>query len=66
MIVVSRQLGHANPNVTAQVYAHLLADSQLDAAAAAFAGLGVTQGAADEGVAAVVDGTGAPGPVRGI
>jgi len=40
LIVVSRQLGHANPNVTAQVYAHLLADSQLDGAAAAFAGLG--------------------------
>ena len=40
LIVVSRQLGHANPNVTAQVYAHLLADSQPDEAAAAFAGLG--------------------------
>jgi integrase len=40
LIVVSRQLGHANPNVTAQVYAHLLVDSQLDEAAAAFAGLG--------------------------
>ena len=40
LIVVSRQLGHANPNVTAQVYAHLLADSQLDEAAAAFSGLG--------------------------
>ena len=40
LIVVSRQLGHANPNVTAQVYAHLLCDSQLDEAAAAFAGLG--------------------------
>jgi integrase len=40
LIVVSRQLGHANPNVAAQVYAHLLADSQLDEAAAAFAGLG--------------------------
>ena len=38
-IVVSRQLGHANPNVTAQVYAHLLSDSQLDEAAAAFSGL---------------------------
>jgi integrase len=41
LIVVSRQLGHANPNVTAQVYAHLLGDSQLDAAAAAFSGLGL-------------------------
>jgi hypothetical protein len=40
LIVVSRQLGHANPNVTAQVYAHLLADSQLDEAAAAFSVLG--------------------------
>jgi integrase len=40
LIVVSRQLGHANPNVTAQVYAHLFADSQLDEAAVAFAGLG--------------------------
>jgi integrase len=37
LIVVSRQLGHANPNVTAQVYSHLLADSQLDEAAAVFA-----------------------------
>jgi integrase len=36
LIVVSRQLGHAHPNVTAQVYAHLLSDAQLDAAAAAF------------------------------
>jgi len=41
LIVVSRQLGHANPNVTAQVYAHLLCDSQLDEAAAAFVGLGL-------------------------
>jgi integrase len=36
LIVVSRQLGHANPHVTAQVYAHLLSDSQLDEAAAVF------------------------------
>jgi integrase len=36
LIVVSRQLGHANPNITAQVYAHLLSDTQLDDAAAAF------------------------------
>jgi len=41
LIVVSRQLGHANPNVTAQVYAHLLSDSQLDQAADAFRSLGV-------------------------
>jgi integrase len=43
LIVVSRQLGHANPNVTAQVYAHLLADSQLDEAAAVFAAPESTQ-----------------------
>lgn len=36
LLVVSRQLGHANPHITATVYAHLLADEQLDAAAAAF------------------------------
>lgn len=36
LIVVSRQLGHANPNITATVYAHLLEDTQLDAAAAVF------------------------------
>ena len=36
LIVVSRQLGHANPNITAQVYAHLLGDEQLDQAAACF------------------------------
>lgn len=40
LIVVSRQLGHANPNITAQVYAHLLGDEQLDQAAACFEGLG--------------------------
>lgn len=37
LIVVSRQLGHANPNITAQVYAHLLSDAQLDEAASVFA-----------------------------
>lgn len=37
LIVVSRQLGHANPNITAQVYAHLInTDRQLEAAAAIF------------------------------
>jgi integrase len=36
LIVVSRQLGHANPNITATVYAHLLNDAQLDDAAAVF------------------------------
>ncbi|MGD9573094.1 MAG: tyrosine-type recombinase/integrase [Dehalococcoidia bacterium] len=30
LIVVSRHLGHADPNITARVYAHLLADTQLD------------------------------------
>ena len=40
LIVVSRQLGHANPNITAQVYAHLLGDEQLDQAAACFRGAG--------------------------
>lgn len=37
LIVVSRQLGHANPNITATVYAHLVnTDRQLDEAAAVF------------------------------
>ena len=36
LIVVSRQLGHANPQITATVYAHLLSDSELDRAAAVF------------------------------
>ena len=39
LIVVSRQLGHANPQITAQVNAHLLADEQLDLAAAALEAL---------------------------
>jgi integrase len=38
--LVSRQLGHVNPQVTAEVYAHLLSDSRLDLAATAFDGLG--------------------------
>jgi integrase len=37
LLVVSRQLGHANPNITARVSAHLIADEQLDVAAALFA-----------------------------
>ncbi len=41
LIVVSRQLGHVNPQVTAEVYAHLLNDSQLDLAAGAFEELGM-------------------------
>jgi integrase len=36
LIVVSRQLGHANPHITATIYAHLLGDSELDLAAQAF------------------------------
>ena len=36
LIVVSRQLGHSNPNITATIYAHLLSDVQLDTAAAVF------------------------------
>jgi integrase len=36
LIVVSRQLGHANPQVTATIYAHLLSDSQLDDVASVF------------------------------
>jgi integrase len=39
LIVVSRQLGHANPQITAQVYAHLLTDEQLDIAAGALEAL---------------------------
>jgi hypothetical protein len=36
LIVVSRQLGHANPNITAAICAHLLGDSELDQAADVF------------------------------
>ena len=36
LIVVSRQLGHSNPQITANVYAHLLSDSQLDDVATVF------------------------------
>jgi hypothetical protein len=36
LIVVSRQLGHAKPQITATVYAHLLGDSELDRAAGVF------------------------------
>jgi integrase len=36
LLIVSRQLGHANPNVTATIYAHLMSDSQLDLAAMSF------------------------------
>lgn len=36
LIVVSRQLGHANPQVTATIYAHLLSDNQLDDVASVF------------------------------
>jgi integrase len=46
LIVVSRHLGHADPNVTAKVYAHLLNDAQLDQAASVFNALGLDSGAA--------------------
>jgi integrase len=36
LISVSKQLGHANIQITATIYAHLLDDSELDAAAAVF------------------------------
>ncbi len=36
LMVVSRQLGHANPHITATVHAHLLGDAQLDSAAQVF------------------------------
>jgi integrase len=36
LLVVSRQLGHASPQITATIYAHLASDDQLDAAARAF------------------------------
>ncbi len=36
LITVSRQLGHSTPQITAEVYAHLLRDEQLDAAAEVF------------------------------
>jgi integrase len=43
LIVVSRHLGHADPNVTAKVYAHLLNDAQLDQAADVFGRLSDAQ-----------------------
>lgn len=46
LIVVSRQLGHASPHITATVYAHLLDDGQLDLAAAAFVRAEPAMGAA--------------------
>ena len=33
LIVVSRQLGHAKPHITATIYAHLRGDSEFDRAA---------------------------------
>ena len=36
LIVVSRQLSHADPKITASTYAHLLGDSELDRAATVF------------------------------
>jgi integrase len=37
LVVISKQLRHKNTRVTAEVYEHLIADSQLDAFAAAAA-----------------------------
>jgi integrase len=34
--VVARQLGHANPNITATIYAHILGEDHLDRAANVF------------------------------
>lgn len=36
LTIVARQLGHANPNITATIYAHLLDEAHLDRAAAVF------------------------------
>lgn len=36
LTVVARQLGHANPHITATIDAHLLGGSELDLAARAF------------------------------
>ncbi len=36
LIVVSRHVGHADPNITARVYAHVLSDTRLDQAADIF------------------------------
>lgn len=41
--MVSRQLGHADPKITASTYAHLLGDSELDRAATVFDSLGDAQ-----------------------
>ena len=49
--VVSRHLGHADPNVTAKVDAHLLNDAQLDQAARVFNALGFDSGAESGGLA---------------
>lgn len=43
LTVVARQLGHANPNITATIYAHLLDESQLDDAAAVFEAVETTE-----------------------
>ena len=36
LLVVSRQLGNASPQITATIYAHLSSDEQFDAVARAF------------------------------
>ena len=43
LTVVAAQLGHANPAITASVYAHLVDDRDLDLAAGAFEGPSVTR-----------------------
>lgn len=45
LIVVSRHLGHSNPNITARVYAHLVDDAQLEAAGATFDAIYATEAA---------------------
>ena len=41
LLVLSHQLGHADPKITAQIYAHLIDDDALDQAADAFDALSV-------------------------
>jgi site-specific recombinase XerD len=54
LIVVSRQLGQANAQITADTYAHLLRDEQLDQAAAVFDRTGSGTGIPGHRVAAPV------------
>jgi len=50
LIVVSRHLGHADPNITARVYAHLLSDAQLDQTADVFEALAGAEVMTEHGV----------------